>query len=146
MKKLQITNKKMASRVKKMAQVLETLEKEIVNLQELNSRLTNTEDNVSQARLLQSMQISNINKQLEELRKAQELNQEEKIKNSIKEKKERQEKDNIISINTLRKKNKKIEKVFSIKNDIMYYDLENASEIIIDLKDTSQKDTKIANH
>ena len=146
MKKLQITNKKMASRVKKMAQVLETLEKEIVNLQELNSRLTNTEDNVSQARLLQSMQISNINKQLEELRKAQELNQEEKIKNSIKEKKERQEKDNIISINTLRKKNKKIKKVFSIKNDIMYYDLENASEIIIDLKDTSQKDTKIANH
>ena len=146
MKKLQITNKKMASRVKKMAQVLETLEKEIVNLQELNSRLTNTEDNVSQARLLQSMQISNINKQLEELRKAQELNQEEKIKNSIKEKEERQEKDNIISINTLRKKNKKIKKVFSIKNDIMYYDLENASEIIIDLKDTSQKDIKIANH
>ncbi len=146
MKKLQITNKKMASRVKKMTQVLETLEKEIVNLQELNSRLTNTEDNVSQARLLQSMQISNINKQLEELRKAQELNQEEKIKNSIKEKEERQEKDNIISINTLRKKNKKIKKVFSIKNDIMYYDLENASEIIIDLKDTSQKDIKIANH
>lgn len=146
MKKLQITNKKMASRVKKMAQVLEILEKEIANLQELNSRLTNTEDNVSQARLLQSMQISNINKQLEELRKAQELNQEEKIKNSIKEKEERQEKDNIISINTLRKKNKKIKKVFSIKNDIMYYDLENASEIIIDLKDTFQKDTKIANH
>lgn len=145
-KKLQITNKKMAIRVKKLTQTLQNLEDKIASLQELNDRMTNTEDNISQARLMQSMQISNINKQLEELRKAQESNPEEKIKMPIEEKEKKQENDNIISINTLRKKNKKAKKVFSIKDDIMYDDLENASEIILDLKKEAKIDTKIINN
>lgn len=145
-KKLQITNKKMAIRVKKLTQTLQNLEDKIASLQELNDRMTNTEDNMSQARLMQSMQISNINKQLEELRKAQESNPEEKIKMPIEEKEKKQENDNIISINTLRKKNKKAKKVFSIKDDIMYDDLENASEIILDLKKEAKIDTKIINN
>jgi|GEM_PF-323979 len=145
-KKLQITNKKMAIRVKKLTQTLQNLEDKIASLQELNYRMTNTEDNISQARLMQSMQISNINKQLEELRKAQESNPEEKIKMPIEEKEKKQENDNIISINTLRKKNKKAKKVFSIKDDIMYDDLENASEIILDLKKEAKIDTKIINN
>lgn len=145
-KKLQITNKKMAIRVKKLTQTLQNLEDKIASLQELNDRMTNTEDNISQARLMQSMQISNINKQLEELRKAQESNPEEKIKMPIEEKEKKQENDNIISINTLRKKNKKAKKIFSIKDDIMYDDLENASEIILDLKKEAKIDTKIINN
>lgn len=145
-KKLQITNKKMAIRVKKLTQTLQNLEDKIASLQELNDRMTNTEDNISQARLMQSMQISNINKQLEELRKEQESNPEEKIKMPIEEKEKKQENDNIISINTLRKKNKKAKKVFSIKDDIMYDDLENASEIILDLKKEAKIDTKIINN
>ncbi len=145
-KKLQITNKKMAIRVKKLTQTLQNLEDKIASLQELNDRMTNTEDNISQARLMQSMQISNINKQLEELRKAQESNPEEKIKMPIEEKEKKQENDNIISINTLRKKNKKAKKVFSIKDDIMYDDLEKASEIILDLKKEAKIDTKIINN
>lgn len=147
MKKLQIINKKMAIRVKKLTQTLQNLEDEIAHLQELNERMTNTEDNISQARLMQSMQINNINKQLEELRKAQESKQEQQvIELPIEDKKTKQEKDNVINFNILKNKNKKIKRVFSIKDDIMYDDLENASEIILDLKNDSQIDTQIANH
>lgn len=145
MYKIHNNSKKMNVRIKELKHTVKELQDEIETLKELNERLTNTEDTFSQARIMQSMQISNINRQLEEIRKTQQEKEQTFDKNETNSTK-KQKSNVIINFESLKQRNTKVKDTFSIKDDIMYDDLERASEVIIDLQNNSKENSKIVNN
>lgn len=124
MKKMHKRNKKMLEQMQQMKQELQIMQEEMTDLRQLDSRITETDDQISQAKLMQGLQISNINKKIEELKEIAINRKEEKSQN------------NVINFNKVRTENKENEKVikksFSINDDIMYEDLEKTSVCVLD--------------
>lgn len=155
---LKNSNEDMVNEMKLLKQQIQTLQNEIIDLKQLDSKIEEADNQISQAKLMQGLQINNINKKIEELKELQKNNNSEilekiavinpeAILNTIKEKQETKPQDNVISFDKIREDNKRKQKIvkksFSIDEDITFVELEKTSVCVLNFD--SIEDNKNAN-
>lgn len=145
-KTLKSGSKNMIDEMNLLKQQIQTLKDEITDLKQLDTKIENTDNKISQAKLMQGLQIGNINKKIEELKELQKNNNNEilekiavinpnAISNVIREKQETKPQDNVISFDKIREEKKRKQKIvkksFSIDEDITFVELEKTSVCVL---------------
>ena len=123
------------------------MQAEITDLRQLDSKIKNTDNKISQAKLMQGLQIGNINKKIEKLKELQVSNNSKILQkiavinpsaissNTRNKKQEPKLQNNIISFDKIRaeskEKQKIVKKSFSINEDITFVELQKTSECVL---------------
>lgn len=144
---LKSSNINMAKEMRLIKKQIQILQAEITDLRQLDSKIKNTDNKISQAKLMQGLQIGNINKKIEKLKELQVSNNSkilEKIavinpsaisSNTRNKKQEPKLQNNIISFDKIRaeskEKQKIVKKSFSINEDITFVELQKTSECVL---------------
>lgn len=143
---LKSSNINMAKEMRVIKKQIQILQAEITDLKQLDSKIKNTDNKISQAKLMQGLQIGNINKKIEKLKELQVSNNSkilEKIAvinpnailNTRNKKQEPKLQNNVISFDKIRaeskEKQKIVKKSFSINEDITFVELKKTSECVL---------------